>query len=66
MDTRSSAHSSSIDLPEECPLAKSLSVSAEAVNAGEILQQCAGVKVQHGHKPADPDIGVCWLARFHS
>ena len=32
-----------------------------AVNAGEILQQSAGVKVQHGHKPADPDIGVCWL-----
>ena len=33
MDTRSAAHSSSIDLPEERRLAKSLSVSAEAVRA---------------------------------
>ena len=33
MDTRSAAHSSSIDLPEERQLAKSLSSSAEAVRA---------------------------------
>ncbi len=29
----------------------------QAVNAGEILQRPAGVKVQHGRKQEGPDIG---------
>jgi hypothetical protein len=36
------------------------------VNAGEILQRPAGVKVQHGRKQEGPDIGAFLLVPFHS
>ena len=39
---------------------------AESVNAGEILQRPAGVKVQHGRKQEGPDIGAFLLVSFHS
>ncbi len=35
-----------------------------AVNAGEILQRLAGVKVQHGRSKKAPDIGGLLACRF--
>ena len=36
------------------------------VNAGEILQRLAGVKVQHGRKQEGPRSGAFLLVAFHS
>jgi hypothetical protein len=49
-----------------CPATWCVFFQSLRVNAGEILQRLAGVKVQHGRKQEGPDIGAFLLVSFHS